>query len=480
MRARLLSRGFVSASIVVLLGAALAQADTIVLKNGRRIKALQVNEEKDKVAYETSSGRLSIPKSIVDHVEYGGAVVSDARNGAGVELSLAPKTEAALADDEITRAAVHDGSIDREYLARLESDARGGERAAIGRVVRAHYAAAQFEVAHNNFEQAIEQERSALAFAPEQATLLTEIAYLHLRRSEYKTALEYLDRAQRVTPDSPEVAKLSGWAYYRLNKITQAIAEWKRALALHPDADVKAALDKAQRDAEAEDKFKENVSSHFTLLYHGGAAPELAHDILRTLESHFGAIESSLNFSPPEPISVILYTEQAFADITRAPSWVGALNDGRIRVPVQGLTSVTPELSRILKHELTHSFIQQKTRGFCPTWLQEGLAQWMEGKRSGDNAYAMVKVSEENGALPLGALEGSWMNLPADPARYAYAWALAAVEYLIQVNGMRDIERLLNSLVNGSAEAACRQILRMDYNDVAKATVAYLRRNYLR
>ena len=37
---------------------------------------------------------------------------------------------------------------------------------------------------------------------------------------------------------------------------------------------------------------------------------------------------------------MVLYTQQAFADITRAPGWVGALNDGRIRVPVQGLSEL--------------------------------------------------------------------------------------------------------------------------------------------
>ena len=43
---------------------------------------------------------------------------------------------------------------------------------------------------------------------------------------------------------------------------------------------------------------------------------------------------------------------------------------------------MTDELARVLKHELTHSFVGQKTDGRCPVWLQEGIAQYMEGKRS--------------------------------------------------------------------------------------------------
>ena len=53
---------------------------------------------------------------------------------------------------------------------------------------------------------------------------------------------------------------------------------------------------------------------------------------------------------------VLLYPNQDFRDITRAPNWVGALNDGKIRIPVSGLTQMTPDLARVLKHELTHSF----------------------------------------------------------------------------------------------------------------------------
>src|ERR1700747_931579 len=58
--------------VALLLLSAQAAADTIVLKNGRRIAALSAFEEGDKVRYMTSAGELSLPKSIVDHIEKGG------------------------------------------------------------------------------------------------------------------------------------------------------------------------------------------------------------------------------------------------------------------------------------------------------------------------------------------------------------------------------------------------------------------------
>ena len=146
-----------------------------------------------------------------------------------------------------------------------------------------------------------------------------------------------LDRARRIDPDSVDAAKLSGWAYYGLNRVDDAVSEWKRALALKPDAEVQHALEKAERDAQEEAAYREGETTHFRLRYNGDAAPELAREVLQTLETEFAEISSTLNYVPPEPIGVVLYTNQTFTDITRAPSWVGALNDGRIRVPGRGL-----------------------------------------------------------------------------------------------------------------------------------------------
>jgi len=463
-----------------------ALADTIVLKNGRRIVAPNVVEENGRVSYETPAGRLSLPRSIVERIERGGTFTSDGGASSAAQLPIGPpEVEPGEGYDEVARAAVHDGSIDQAYLARLEGAARDGAGATAARAAVAHAAAAQFELRRGDIEQAIRHYRRALTFAPPQPNLFLgislNIAYLHLRQSEYSAALGYLDRARRVVPDSPDVAKLSGWAYYGLNRLDQAVDEWKRALRLRADAEVQRALEKAERDQQAESSYREGETRHFTLRYYGGAAPQLARDILRTLEEHFRAIESELNFTPPEPVGVILYTEQAFADITRAPGWVGALNDGRIRVPVQGLTSVPDELSRVLKHELTHSFIQQKTRGRCPVWLQEGIAQWMEGLRSGENAGPLVNAYERKATLRLGAMEGSWMGLPARVASYAYAWSLAVVEYIVESYGMRDIERLLDHVAtNASTEAAARSTVRMDYAELEQETAKYLRHAYLR
>src|SRR6267378_5948259 len=225
-----------------------AAADTIVLKNGRRILALSAYEDGDKVRYLTSAGELSLPKSIVDHIEKGGAVpMAGAPGAAAANLVIAPpvlQPGQVSGGEEVERAAVHDGAVDRGYIAKLEADARPGTNRANFAAALGHHAAAMFELSRGDMEHALSDERTALNYEPESPGLLLNVAYVYLRRSEYKQALEYLDKAKRVEPDNADVAKLTGWSYYGLNKMDQAVAEWKRALALRPDREVQAALEK--------------------------------------------------------------------------------------------------------------------------------------------------------------------------------------------------------------------------------------------
>jgi tetratricopeptide (TPR) repeat protein len=460
---------------VLLLAVSSAAADTIVLKNGRHIVASNVTEENGHLHYETPAGQMSIPESIVDRVERNGFGYSSASTKSSEPPVSAPQVEPALGYGDIARLAVHDGAIDFPYIADLEINARTGAPAAVDKVAAAHYAAAQFLVGKGDVNSAIDHYRQALSFAPDNLGLLLNLAALYLGQSQFSASMDPLERARRISPDSADVAKLMGWAYYGANKMDQAVAEWKLAQKLRPDPDVQHALEKAERDKTEEASYREGETANFDLKYNGSAAPDLARGILHVLEDDFRDLESQLDYTPPEPIGVILYTGESFADITRAPSWVGALNDGRMRIPVQGLSSVTPDLARVLRHELTHSFVAQKTHNRAPTWLQEGVAQYMEGRRSSDSAAALLSAANQ-GALPaLASLEGSWMSLSGGSAGLAYAWSLAAVESIIETGSIVDINRILDNIASSSnTEQALRDTLHSDYSDLQQQTITFL------
>jgi tetratricopeptide (TPR) repeat protein len=386
---------------------------------------------------------------------------------------------------EIRNQVIREDTIDIAKLAELEAAAKSGSVAAMNRAAIAHFAAGNFELARNSPDEAIEQFQAGLNFATREPGLqlvnLQSLAYICVVRSQYSTALEYLDRARKIAPNSVGVARLSGWAYSGMNRLSEAATEWQRAQKIEPNEEIAQALERIERDQTAETDFREGQSHHFSVHYQGSATPQLAADILGALEEDFRTLQSQLHFAPADSISVVLYTQETFRDITRAPGWASALNDGRIRVPIQGLTSVTDELSRVLMHELTHSFIEQKTLRRCPTWLQEGLAQYMEGHRSDYSARALVATLDQPLHVPLHRLEGSWSKFPAPLASFAYAWSLAATETIVASSGMYGLERFFEHFENDTAvEPALREALQINYADLERNTADYLRRTYIK
>ncbi len=452
-----------------------AAGDTIVLKSGRRISVHEVRETGDRVIAEIESGELTFSTAQVARIERGGG------RSAAVKETLLPPPDLGergegMPFDAIAREVVANGRIDRGLLAQIENAARSGSLEATTRVAAAHDTIGDFQAARGQLDAAIESCRRALLFAPKHLGLEIKLAHLMLKKQQYREARQLLEIARSEHPRSPEVAALLGWAYYAGEKMDPAISEWQRSLELRPDPNVEAALKKARRERQVDADYHQADTSRFLLKYNGPAVSgALAREVLTTLEQQYDEISSDLNLQPREAIIIVLYTEEAFQDVTQAPRWAGAVNDGKLRIPVQGLSSVTPEFRRVLKHELTHSFVVQKTAGRCPVWLNEGLAQWEEGKSLSRIGAALAEHSAAGRFIPLRSLEGSFMGMGLGQAALAYAESLAAVDYLVRTNGMGDVERLLERLPTAiSFEEAMRETLRLDYEELDENLKKYL------
>ena len=235
------------------------------------------------------------------------------------------------------------------------------------------------------------------------------------------------------------------------------------------------ALAKAERERTVAGSYLEIRNEHFLLRFQGAETRPLADQVLRTLNADFASLEADLDVYPRETIIVLLYPDQAFGDITRLPSWVGAENDGKIRVPVSGLSAVTPELARVLKHELTHSFVYQATLGRCPVWFNEGLAQLEEGPRGSSMDALLARALASGRSLPFDSLETSFLNLPKERIGMAYLKSLAAIEYLRDTFGMAEIRRLLKLIpTQPDFSALLESETRLDYPQLEQNLAAYM------
>jgi hypothetical protein len=453
-----------------------AFADTICLKNGRKILVDHVRENGTRYEYEIGDNSFAIPKSLVDHVEAGGMPASSAAaHGSGVtDLPAFTPADSLANEGDLVAKIIREGKIDTDALSALEGKGNAELSAT------ANFIAGKFEFDRGNVNQAKRYFENALRFQPENSTILVYCAALLVRTGNAAQALPYAQRAVRAAPDSPDAYTMLGYAQFASDHTKDAVASWKHSLALRPDATVQQFLAKAQREQTAESDFAQRESSHFVLKYEGKQTSEgFRGQILSALESDYDDLSRDLGSPPRDNILVTIYTEQAFFDITQAPSWSGAINDGKLRIPVSGLSSLTPELARVLKHELAHSFITQLSAGRCPSWLHEGIAQLLEPKSLGGTGHQLAQLFKVQRNIPLNMLEGSFQQFSGGQAYLAYAESLAAVSYINESSGMSDIQRILQALSQGSStEAALRSTIHSDYGQLEADLTKYLSDKY--
>jgi len=467
-----------SISILVLLAIAVpATADVIHLKNGRTIWADHVRENKGRVEYDVGEDTYAISKTMVERIDAGGVPPQFASSSSGTSHDVpdfTPPEPTFSHEGEVVAKVIHDDRVDTDALAGLERTGNA-ELAAVG-----YFLAGKHESEHGNLQQAKRYFETALRFQPDNATLLIYYAANLLHTGHAAEALPYAEHAARAAPESADAQAMLGFVQFASDHTQDAIRSWKKSLKLRPDATVSQYLAKAERESSAESEFSQHESSHFNLHFEGRQTPEnFRRDLLAALEYDYDDLVRDLGYEPRNTIIVTLYTEQAFFDVTQAPSWSGALNDGKLRIPISGVTSVTPQLARILKHELTHSFVSQMSGNRCPTWLHEGVAQAEEGKSSAAYGSQLAQLFAESHEIPYNVLEGSFMRFSTPEAVLAYAESLAAVEYIRDTYGMSEVHRILEMLTQGSStEAALRATIHSDYGQLHDDLARWLRDRY--
>lgn len=465
-----------SVTILVLLTALPSAPEVIHLKNGRSIWADQVRQTKDRVEYDVGDDSYAIPKSSVERVEAGGIAPAHSHGGAAsAEVpDFTPPMPTFSHAADVAQKVVKDGAVDADALAGFERDGNAEISAT------AYFLAGKTETDRGNFPLAQRYFESALHYQPDNSTLLVYYSACLMRTGKAAEALSYAERAARVAPQSPDALAMLGFAQFAADHTADAILSWKKSLKLRPDATVSQYLARAEREASAEAEFSQNESAHFNLHFEGReSSAGFRRDLLATLESDYDDLVRDLGYSPRANIAVTLYTQQAFFDVTSAPAWTSALNDGKLRIPVSGVNSVTPELARVLKHELTHSFVSQMSAGRCPTWLNEGIAQIEEGKSSAAYGRPLARLYAAGNEIPYNVLEGSFLSFSPPQATVAYAESLATTEYIRDSYGISEVTRILERLAQGSSvESALRASIHSDYRQLHDDMARYLKEKY--
>jgi tetratricopeptide (TPR) repeat protein len=267
------------------------------------------------------------------------------------------------------------------------------------------------------------------------------LAYFHLR--DYDSSEKELNRTIRLNPTlNPAAYAVLGDIASIRNDTEHAKEYWEKAYKLDPSIPgLRQKLAKADYDTKVEKRFLQQDSMHFTVKYEGAERYEVGAIVLTILEDACTDIGRELAHYPSGKIQTILYSNQQFREIPGMPGWSGAVFDGRIRLGIGGVTYATAALRMALYHEYTHALVRDITPR-CPAWINEGLAQYFEGRRTPPE----LRNDKSHKGPILANLEFPFGNLSVQQARLAYAISLSAVEYMIDHYGMFRVRNLLQEL----------------------------------
>lgn len=300
---------------------------------------------------------------------------------------------------------------------------------------------------NNRFDEAIKHFSRAGELFPDDPGCWALRGIALYGAKDFDRALYDFEKARQLGGERPDLLYYIGRIHYDRGETAHGVEMWDKALALRPeDPLLKEALAKAKRELDVEARMERGESGRFSLSFDATINPDLADGVLDALEEAYNAVGSDLSWFPLERMPVLLYTKKDFASVTGSPGWSGGVYDGKIRLPIGGVNTVDDRFRALLRHEYTHVVVHEMTRGNCPVWLNEGLAE-VQGRKVIDTpAYALSKVVKDGKLLPLSRIEGSFSSFSRQEALLAYEQSHSLVAFLISSYGWHKIREVLLNL----------------------------------
>ncbi|HET9793058.1 MAG TPA: tetratricopeptide repeat protein [Thermoanaerobaculia bacterium] len=329
--------------------------------------------------------------------------------------------------------------------------------------------------------RAIELLSEAVADDPDNGAAAAELTLAYVRHGDLEFAEFYLDAAIRTSHADPADARVFlelGELYAERNRTSEALRAWEEALRLGgDDPSIRARMGKLRRDWAYGHGQQYFEGSAFEAFYDPGVPVDAVESTLHFLDERrtelAGFFESPLAASPV----VILYQGRRYFSWMDTPDWVGGVYDGRIHVPLPPDGPEAESYRGLLSHELAHAFISEISRGRAPGWLQEGVAQYVEGRR-----ISAAEAAKTLAVIPLDSLaelsSSFSQRTDRDRARAAYRLALYCVQELIREHGAGAASCVLRDLGAGMPlETAVRAETGRALSDLEAEWRATLRRS---
>jgi tetratricopeptide (TPR) repeat protein len=299
-------------------------------------------------------------------------------------------------------------------------------------------------IQRGDYRGAIQAFSKAKAESSRDPRVFLGLGLSHYRLAQYDSAIDNLKRALRLDGALEQAHTLLGDVAFMRDQLDDAVRHYESALTLNPnDVSIHDGLFSLRRAQQFEAGFARIVTPHFIVKCHEAQRMGLK-GLADRLEGLYERVGEQLQHRPKQKIVVVLYSDGAFQGFTGSPSWAGGWFDGKIHLALRRVLHASSEGDATLAHEYAHALVHRLAGGHAPTWLDEGLALYFEGRTPSWSDAILDRPQTE--LTPLHALHGSFLSLPPDEATLAYAESLSATQVMIHRYGWSGVRRLLATL----------------------------------
>jgi len=241
----------------------------------------------------------------------------------------------------------------------------------------------------------------------------------------------------------------------------------------------------AAGDRGADGEFEERRSSHFILYqdvdidqtsgFHGSRRFE--QQVLEALESAYARLDQKLGLRPEQPITVVVYDPKVFDGQFGGLFRFSAAGFYAGRVHIRGNVTLSPELSRVLHHELVHAALDMELGASnLPGWFNEGVAEWFEARSAGKRQLSvqerifLQRAYREEALFSLEQLSRpTFSGFGAGAAQIAYLQSYGFIAYLAQHHSERRVRDWIREVIRTrNLDQATRRTFRVDLTRLEK------------
>jgi hypothetical protein len=193
----------------------------------------------------------------------------------------------------------------------------------------------------------------------------------------------------------------------------------------------------------------EDINLHW---YRGGNS--LGQELHQAAVDGLQRLEHDAGLSTDGPVDLYIYanTSDMKDAILYEPSWTGGMAFPAYNIVIIGISPDQIDWGKRTEvHELTHVLVGHLTFSCLsdvPTWLDEGLAVYSEGKLEDSSQRQLDQAIQDDTLFSVRSLSGGFSEIP-DKADLSYSESYSIVKFLIEQYSRDQMTSLLLALRDG-------------------------------